>query len=231
MECERLYLVGDIIDAWVSARKGKWNQDHTNVIRTLLGKSKRGTQVFYTPGNHDAFLRKVIRSELGNIVIDHEFIHETADGRRFLVVHGDFYDKSVTACKPLAWLGTWIYEGMAGMSQNREKTHGPPKKPFGLKRKFKGFIEYFTNFEEKITVDAANAHYAGVICGHIHKPKMVEHDSGAMYINTGDWMENRTAVVEHFDGTLELIYWDDYRLQLLPKDATTGAVSEPAAAR
>ncbi len=216
VDCEHLYLVGDIIDVWVSARAGKWNQHHTNVIRTILGKSKRGTLIYYTPGNHDAFLRKVIRSELGNIVIDHDFVHTGADGRRYLVVHGDFYDKSVTACKPLAWAGTWLYEGLAVMHQAREKA-GAKQKPggFSLKKKFKGFIEYFTNYEEKVTVDAAKGGYAGVICGHIHKPKLVAHESGALYINTGDWIENMTAVVEHFDGRLELIYWDVYRKQFI----------------
>lgn len=227
VDAEHLYLVGDVIDLWVSMRKGKWNQSHTNIIRTLLGKSKRGTMIRYTPGNHDAFLRKIQRSEMGNIVIDHEFVHVCADGRRFLVVHGDLFDKSVTAYKPLAWIGTWLYEGMASLDKFRERVTGKPKKAggFSIKKRFKGFIEYFTNFEEKIVVDAANQKYDGVICGHIHKPKMVEHESGALYINTGDWVENMTALVEHQDGRLELIYWDVYRKQITRREPTAQPTS------
>jgi len=220
VECEKLYLVGDIIDTWVMTAR-KWQQVHTNIVRTVLGIAKKGTTIYYTPGNHDSFLRKLIRAELGNVVIDHQFVHETADGKRYLVVHGDFFDKSVNGVKFLAHAGAWTYEGIARLHNWREKVFGPrspDKARFSLKARFKGFLEYFTNFEEKIVVDAANQGYDGVICGHIHKPKIVPHESGATYINTGDWMENLSAVVEHFDGRLELVFWDPNRRKLHSAD-------------
>lgn len=214
VECDHLYLVGDIIDIWVSLRAGKWRQGHTNIIRTVLGKSKRGCIVRYTPGNHDAFLRKINGSDFGNIYIDHSFVHTTADGKKLLVVHGDFFDKSVSSLKPLAWIGTWIFEGMTVLNIWKQKLtgkqiEGPVGSKTSIKKRFKSFVEYFTNFQERITVDAGNQGYDGVVCGHVHKPMIVSNEQGTLYINTGDWIENCTAIVEHFDGSLELINWDE----------------------
>src|SRR5580698_8823903 len=93
-ECERLYLVGDIIDGWRLRSSWYWPQEHTNVVRKVLTKSKRGTKVLYVTGNHDEFLRKFVgfRLEMGNIQVVNEAVHTTADGRKLLVLHGDFFD-------------------------------------------------------------------------------------------------------------------------------------------
>jgi UDP-2,3-diacylglucosamine pyrophosphatase LpxH len=223
VDCEQLYLVGDIVDIWVSRKKGKWRQAHTNILRTILDLSENGCRVYVTPGNHDSELRRMNGIDYGNIFIDHQFVHETLDGKRLLVVHGDFFDRSVTTFKGLAILGSWMHEGM---TQINHVTNGIRaklgKKPSDFsskaKARVKSFIKYFTNFEDRITVDAKNQGYDGVVCGHIHKPAFELHEeSGAYYVNSGDWMQNCSAFVEHHDGRLELIYWADIAEQMQPQ--------------
>jgi len=228
IECEQLYLVGDIIDLWVSKRQGKWTQDHTNVIRTILGISKRGCQVYLTPGNHDSDLRRLNGLNFGNILIEHEFTHITAEGKRYLVVHGDFFDKSVTTLKPLAVVASWCYEGLSNVNKVVNKTRGASGKETtdfsgNAIKNFKKAISYFTQFPDRITTDAKNRGYEGVICGHIHRPSFEYYDCEAWYINIGDWMENCTALVEHFDGRLELIYYDDIAPELLHRTPAISA--------
>ena len=222
IQCEKLYLVGDIIDLWVSKRQGKWTQDHTNVIRTILGKSKFGCQVYLTPGNHDSDLRRLNGLEFGNILIEHEFVHKTLDGKNYLVVHGDFFDKSVTTLKPLAIIGSWAYEGLSNVNKVANKAKlasGKETTDFSgnAKKNLKKAISYFTQFPDRITTDAKNRGFEGVICGHIHRPAFEYYDCEAWYINIGDWMENCTALVEHLDGRLELIYFSDIPEHLLTK--------------
>ncbi len=217
VECDYLYLVGDIIDLWVSIKAGKWRQRDTNVIRTILEKSEYGCRVFFTPGNHDALFRKLNGAALGNIRIDHDFTHITASGQRLLIVHGDLFDRSVTSLKPLAWSAAWCYEFLTVfMNWFHSFLHGKAERRGGtqIKAKFKRLIQYFSSFQEHITIDAKNKGYDGVVCGHIHKPKVETHEKGTLYLNAGDWVENCTVIVEHFDGRLELLYWDQLRREL-----------------
>lgn len=220
LTCEHLYLVGDIMDMWVSRRKGKWRQTHTNVIRTVLGKAKYGTRVYLTPGNHDSEFRRMCGVDFGNIFIDHQFEHVTLDGTKLKVVHGDYLDRSVTTLRPLAYVGAWIHEGMTGVNLFTNRI----RERFGLKpsdfsskakKRVKSFVQYFTNFEDRIVGDAKHQGFDGVVCGHIHKPAFETHEeTGCLYINTGDWIEHCTALVEHLDGHLELIRWSDLASQV-----------------
>ncbi|MCS6775645.1 MAG: UDP-2,3-diacylglucosamine diphosphatase [Chloroherpetonaceae bacterium] len=219
VECEYLYLVGDVIDMWVAIKRGKWRQKHTNVVRTILGKSKYGCQVRYTPGNHDALVRRLNGSELGNIAIDHSFSHFTADGKKLLIVHGDLFDRSVTSLRPIAWVATWLYECLTVLTEwitqyRAQRGLGPSDFSARVKKKFKHAIQYVTSYEERIVVDAWNQGYDGVVCGHIHRPRIERHEYGGLYLNTGDWVENCTAIVEHIDGKLELIRWTELQQQL-----------------
>jgi UDP-2,3-diacylglucosamine pyrophosphatase LpxH len=212
VECEHLYLVGDIIDLWVVMKKGKWRDEHTALVRQLLGKAQEGCHVCFTPGNHDAFLRRLNGSTLGNIRIDHQFVHMTADGRRFLVVHGDLFDNSVQFL-PLAWAGAWIYEMLVvanGRLNARLEHSGREKIDIrrGIKQRVKRFIARRNDFEENILEAALAERYDGVICGHVHRPAILEGTEKGLYVNTGDWVEHGTAVVEHYDGTLELVSWE-----------------------
>lgn len=202
---EKLYLVGDVIDLWVMLKKGKWNQSHTNVVRALLGKSKRGCQVYFTPGNHDAFLRKVNGAELGNIYLDDAFIHELADGRQALVIHGDQFDKSVKFL-PLAMLGAWMFEWVSVLNAKKKRASNRPLATTAIKKRFKKMISSLTSFEDKLAWQAALHDCSVVICGHIHRPALRDIDD-VLYGNCGDWVENLTAIVEHFDGRLELLTW------------------------
>lgn len=234
VECEYLYLVGDILDMWVA---GKWKQAHTNVVRTVLGKSKGGCMIRYTPGNHDALLRKLNGCEFGNIAVDDSFVHVTADGKKLMVIHGDLFDRSVTGFKPLAWIGAWCYECLTVIDSwtlsLRQQRKTPARGLSSLaKQKLKSLIQYMTSFEERITVSAQRQGFDGVICGHIHKPRMEALPNGMLYINSGDWIEHCTAVVEHWDGRLELLSWADMIEQraLLDDRAITRNEGQPVRA-
>lgn len=208
-QCESLYLVGDIFEVWVMIKSGKWKQAHTNVVRTLLGKTKRGCSIFFTPGNHDTFLRRVNGADLGAIRIDEKFIHTTAAGQKLLIIHGDQYDASVKSFA-LAFLGTWLYEVLTvlGLAWQRltKKTGASGR----IKKNFKRIIQALGNWEEKLILAAQNEGCDGVVCGHIHRPALKTVDD-TVYANTGDWVENCTALVEHFDGRLELLTWAQMR--------------------
>ncbi len=233
LDCQYLYLVGDIMDMWVSRKKGKWQQEHTNVVRTILGKAKYGTQVYLTPGNHDSEFRRMNGVDFGNIYIDHEFSHETLKGLKLWVIHGDYLDRSVTTLKWLAYLGAWLHEGMSGFNvfwnRIREKVGLKPSDfSSNAKKRVKSFIQYFTNFDDRIAVDAKNGGYDGVVCGHIHKPAFEVHEeTGALYINTGDWMTHCTALVEHMDGTLELIKWTELGAAVQPQATSEVEAGSP----
>lgn len=231
VECEYLYLVGDVIDMWVAIKRGKWRQKHTNVIRTILGKSKYGCQVRYTPGNHDALVRRLNGAELGNIDIDHSFSHFTADGKKLLVVHGDLFDKSVSSVRPIAWLATWLYECLTVLTEwitvyRAKRGQGPSDFSSRIKKKFKHAVQYVTSYEERIVVDAWTQGFDGVVCGHIHRPRIDTHDYGGVYLNTGDWVENCTAIVEHLDGSLELVKWEALRQHILEDDLSLSELGE-----
>lgn len=214
VECDHLYLVGDIIDGWVGTGAKKWNDGCTNVIRTVLAKAKDGCNVYYTPGNHDSFLRRINGSELDNIVLDHAFIHTTADGRDLMIVHGDLFDRSCTKYRPVAWIGAWAYEWVtilnARVNRRREiQERKPVNFAASLKFACKRFIKRGSSYETQLAEHAREYNCAGVVCGHIHRPAIVEMEGGFVYINAGDWVENCTAVVEDMSGQLHLLWWRD----------------------
>ncbi len=218
-ETDHLYLVGDIIDGWVGRGSAKWTQECNNIVRTVLGKVKHGTQVYYTPGNHDAFLRRVNGSELGNIQVDHSFVHTTADGRELLVVHGDLFDTTVTKYVPVAWAGAWIHEYMtilnAHINDSFRKQRRPVDFASSIKLAVKRLIWRKDDFEVSLLEYAKENGCQGVVCGHIHRPEINQHPDGRIYINCGDWVQNCTAVVEELDGTIKMLKWNDMK-QLVP---------------
>ncbi|MBL8068915.1 MAG: metallophosphoesterase [Armatimonadetes bacterium] len=210
-QTEYLYIVGDLIDGWVGRKDRKWGPTATGIIREILEHGSRGTTVRYTPGNHDAFMRRVHGVQLGNIDIEPSFHHETADGRDLLVVHGDVFDRSCTKYQPIAFVGAWAYEvlGLANASLNRKRSEDG-KHPIDFttvtKRSIKKFIGKATHYEELVMDYAREAGFDGAVCGHVHRPQIVEQPDGFLYVNTGDFVENCTAVVEHADGRLELLW-------------------------
>jgi len=212
-ECEYLYLVGDIIDIWQMKKRPYWPQAHNDVIRTLLGKAKHGTKVIYVPGNHDELLRDYAGTRFGNIRIAKHALHTAANGQRFLVVHGDEFDSIVQCSKGLALIGSRLYGLLLRVN------HGVNfiRRRFGfpywslaasLKHKVKNAVQYISSFEKAVAYEAAKRRVDGVICGHIHRPE-ITHIGEILYCNCGDWVESCTALVEHRDGSLQLLRWSD----------------------
>lgn len=210
-ESKYLYLVGDIIDGWRMRRNWYWHQSHNDVIQKLLRKARKGTRVVYVPGNHDENFRDFSNYRFGRVAVLKETIHTAADGRRFLVVHGDEFDGIVRYAKWLAFLGDHAYNAALFVNywfNLLRRRFGLPYWSLSafLKHKVKNAVEYISCFENAV-VDAARARGVdGVICGHIHTAEMRSID-GILYCNDGDWVESCTALVEHFDGRFEILNW------------------------
>lgn len=210
-QCEYLYLNGDMIDGWRLKKTWFWNQLHNDVIQKILRQARKGTRVIYIPGNHDQFAREHIGLHLGGIEICRNYVHTTVDGRKLLIMHGDEFDSVVTHAKWLAVLGSGAYEASVFLNlwvnRVREKL-GLPYWSLAnyLKQKVKNAMQFIDNFEHAVADEARQRGMDGVICGHIHRADIKEM-GGVMYYNTGDWVESCTALVEHFDGRMEIIEW------------------------
>lgn len=204
-----LYIVGDFIDGWRLRKGWYWNDTYTFLFKRIVDLMKRGTRVFYTPGNHDEFLRDFIEN-LGSVQLADEFIHVTADQRRLLVTHGDKFDACVLHARWLAHLGDAGYNLLLGINivfnaLRRRLGLGYWSLSQYIKGRVKQATCYIGNFEECVTRYAAERGCEGIVCGHIHTPKILERN-GIAYYNTGDWVESCTALVEYADGSLELLY-------------------------
>lgn len=210
-DCDNLYLVGDVIDGWRLKSRIFWPQSHTNVIRRVLTKAKRGSRVVVVTGNHDEFLRRYTSLELGNITICDEAEHRTADGRRLLVIHGDQYDGVVNAHRWLAFLGDKGYVVLLWANRwfNRFRErfgYGYWSLSAAVKHKVKTAVSFIYEFENAVAWDCRRRGFQGVVCGHIHCAEIRDVED-ITYYNCGDWVESCTALVEHFDGTIELKRW------------------------
>ena len=208
---DKLYLVGDIIDGWKLHKKIYWPQSHSNVIRKIIGKARKGTKVYYIPGNHDDVLRRWMDMDLrfGKIKIVLDRVHQGVDGKKYYVVHGDAFDGITRLAPWVAWLGDSAYEVTQGLNRwynKLRKTLGMGYWSFSkfLKHNVKKAVDFVFQFEKNITAYCDSKGYAGVICGHIHTPVIKQID-GVTYMNCGDWVENTTALVEHHDGSFEII--------------------------
>jgi UDP-2,3-diacylglucosamine pyrophosphatase LpxH len=213
VECDYLYLVGDIIDVWEMKKKMFWPQAHNNVIRTLLGKAKHNTKVIYVPGNHDEILRDYDGAVFGNVEIQNEVIHTTADNRKLLILHGDQFDSVVKISPLLAKVGSRLYEWL--LRANRYVNLVRRKLGFSywslaafLKHKVKNAVQYISHFEEAVAHEAARQGVDGVVCGHIHRAEIARHHD-IDYYNCGDWVESCTALVEHPNGEMEILHWTE----------------------
>jgi len=219
-EAETIYLVGDIVDGWRLRRSWHWPQTHNDVVQKLLRKGRKGTNIIYIAGNHDEFLRPWQGVHFGGIVVADRATHKTADGRNFLVIHGDQFDVIVHHVRWLAYLGDRAYD--LAMVVNRvvgsfRRLFGMPYWSFSswAKVKVKKAVKFISHFQKIVCEEARRSDVDGVICGHIHHAAM-ENMDGIEYINTGDWVESCTAVVEHFDGRMEIIRWMDALAQPIP---------------
>jgi UDP-2,3-diacylglucosamine pyrophosphatase LpxH len=209
IECERLYLVGDIIDGWRLRQRWFWPDTHNTVLRRILKMSHRGTDVVYVPGNHDEAARQFCGLVFGGIRIAMDAVHETADGRRLLVTHGDKFDLVVQNSRFLSVAGAVGYEILLRLN----RWYNGARKLAGLqyyslsraiKARVKSACTFVSNFEQALVEEARRGGFDGVVCGHIHKAEMRDLD-GVRYLNCGDWVESCTALVEHADGRIELL--------------------------
>ncbi|WP_035852001.1 UDP-2,3-diacylglucosamine diphosphatase [Deefgea rivuli] len=210
-ESEQLYLVGDIIDGWAMKRSWYWQQSHNDVIQKILRKARKGTQVTYIPGNHDEGARQFIGLMFGDICIQDEVIHTMANGKRYLVIHGDQFDGVIQCARWLAVVGDQAYE--ITLKLNRWFNRARARMGLGywslsqyLKHKVKKAVSFVSDFEEAVASEAKKRDLDGVICGHIHKAEMRIID-GIEYCNDGDWVESLTALVETHSGELKIITW------------------------
>lgn len=207
--CERLYLVGDILDMWWLKHRWRWPASHTTVLRRLLKLASKGVEIIYIPGNHDDAARPYAGKEFGGIRIELAARHACADGRSMLICHGDHYDLVVRTRPWLGMLGSAGYEAL--LRANRLWNGG--RRALGLpyhslaqavKMRVKRACMYVSSYEEVLLAEAKRSGCDGVICGHIHKAELRE-TQGLTYANCGDWVESCTALVEHDDGRLELL--------------------------
>ena len=215
IECESLYLVGDIVDGWKLRSGWHWPQAHNDVVQKILRMARKGVNVIYVPGNHDDRVREFVGVHFGGVVVVRDAIHETADGRRFLVLHGDEFDGVVQHARWLAFVGDYAYRAL--IATNTLFNRARRRMGFGywslsafLKTKVKNALQFVENFEAAVADEARRRGVDGVICGHIHKAEMRDID-GIAYINDGDWVESCSALVEHHDGTLEILHWAKLR--------------------
>ncbi len=219
---ETIYLVGDIIDFWSMNKTMYWPQAHNEVIRLLLDKVKQGSRLIYVPGNHDEVIREFDGVAFGRMRVCEEYIHHTADGKRLLLLHGDKFDGVIKCSRLAERLGNFGYDLLLYL--NRQVNHfrrlaGFPYWSLAgyIKSRVKNAMRHVHNFEQAVTHDARKQGVDGVVCGHIHHPA-INTINGILYFNTGDWVENCTALAEHADGTMELIHWSEVRqtMKLLP---------------
>ncbi len=227
-ESETLYLVGDVFDGWALTRSWHWDQTHNDVIQKLLRKARKGTKVVYLPGNHDEFARDYAGLSFGRVHVESEVVHETADGRKLLVLHGDVFDGMVRHARWLSVLGAKAYRVL--MSINRwlnqvRRVMGMPYWSLSayLKHRTKQALQFIADFETAMVGVAQAKQADGVVCGHIHHAE-IRNIGPILYANSGDWIESCTALVEHLDGRLELLRWVtmDHSPRLVRLDTNAG---------
>ena len=211
VESEHLFLVGDIIDGWQLRRSWYWPQAHNDVIQKLLRKARKGTRVVFIPGNHDEFARRYLGHDFGGIEVVEEFFHETSDGRKLWITHGDLFDGVIQCATWLAHVGDSLYGFTLRMNRHLNSLRARLGLPYWslskyLKLKVKRAVSYVGDFEAALAREARKRGAHGVVCGHIHHAELRQID-GILYANDGDWVESLTALVEHADGRLELIDW------------------------
>jgi UDP-2,3-diacylglucosamine pyrophosphatase LpxH len=212
-DADCIYLVGDIVDGWQLRANWYWPQLHNDVVQKLLRQARKGVRIVYLPGNHDEFLRDYYGTHFGGIEVVETAIHDGADGRRYLVIHGDHFDLVVTQARWLALLGSKAYD--FAIIANRIFNAVRRRLGFGYwslsqwaKLKVKNAVNYIGEFEKTLVSEAQRQNADGVICGHIHHA-VIREDLGVRYLNCCDWVESCTAVGERHDGTFEIITWTE----------------------
>lgn len=230
---QRIYIVGDFIDWWKLRKSHAWQQVFNDILARLYELSEQGVRIYYTPGNHDAFLR-LFQWNFSFVHVADEFVIRMVNGQRFLVTHGDKFDVVESSARWISMVASIGYDVLLSANSlvswlRREQRGGQYSLSNTVKRRVKQFVRYISNFEQRLAEHARQQGCTGVICGHIHTPTIAEI-FGIQYCNTGDWVENCTAFVEYDSGVLELIRYFDEDRRSEPSDAdrpcTPDAVSD-----
>jgi len=232
IDCERLYLVGDIVDVWRLRKSWYWDEEHDEAIRLVLRLARNGAEVVYIPGNHDEMLRGWLGMELGGVRLQKEAVHVAADGRRFLVMHGDEFDGVIRYAQILAPLGDRAYDSAVTLNRVFNGVRRRLGYPYWslsqwLKRQVKEAVRAIERFETALAVEARRRGFDGVVCGHIHHAGM-RRVGGVLYMNGGDWVESCTALVEHADGRFELVDWARENRLSFCRETAGGPIATPA---
>ncbi|UTF59176.1 UDP-2,3-diacylglucosamine diphosphatase [Gilvimarinus sp. DA14] len=213
ISCDTLYLVGDIIDMWAMKRKFRWPKEHYNVMLKLYDLANNGTRVIYVPGNHDEPMRRFTGNLFGPIEIIEEHEYTCANGKRYLIMHGDAMDAYINLSHITRFCGDIAYNLLLFINRwaNRwRKWMGRPYFSLAgmIKDNIKGAKDAIETYQKEAMDEARRRGFDGVICGHIHYPAMLEQE-GIRYCNTGDWIENCTAIVEDYSGHMRLLHYSD----------------------
>lgn len=229
-ESEYLFLVGDILDFWGMSRGVFWSSAQNTVIQKILKRARHGDKVIYIPGNHDEVAREHDGTSFGNIHVHLEYLHIAADGKRYLLLHGDEFDQVTRYHRWLAVLGDHAYAFAVRVNVMLSRL----RRSLGIagywslagfaKRKVKKALDFIWDFEASVAHHARERGVHGVVCGHIHAATIREVN-GIVYANCGDWVDSCTSIVEHLDGRLELINWTHPQV---PPVETIGATPEQA---
>lgn len=211
VECETLYLVGDIVDGWRLSKGWYWPDAHNEVVRRVLKMAHRGTRVVLIAGNHDEMLRGYAGMSFGGVEIALEAIHRTADGRRLLITHGDAFDGVVLYARWLAVLGDHAYGLLLRANVVVNAVRKRLQLPYWslsahLKKRVKNAVQFVCAFEEAVAHAARDQGVDGVVCGHIHSAE-IRQIGDITYYNDGDWVESCTALVEDHAGTMRIVDW------------------------
>ncbi|HTW75137.1 MAG TPA: UDP-2,3-diacylglucosamine diphosphatase, partial [Steroidobacteraceae bacterium] len=215
VHADEIVLIGDIVDIWSLQRSFYWTQSHTDVLRALLGRSRNGTRVIYVPGNHDAAFRDLCPASFGELHIQRDYVHQTAGGLRLLVTHGDEFDVAVKCSPWLALLGSGLYDVILALNRalnglRRLRGRGYWSLAGFLKSRIGNAVQYVHRFETAAAEAARARGLDGIVCGHIHRPRLTQH-AGMLYCNDGDWVDSCSALIEQPNGSLELWHWADVR--------------------
>jgi UDP-2,3-diacylglucosamine pyrophosphatase LpxH len=211
-ESEFLFLVGDIIDFWAMSRGIYWSQAQNTVVQKILKRARHGVRVVFIPGNHDEAIREYVGTSFGDIQVVHDHVHTAADGRRYLLLHGDEFDTVTRYHRWLAALGDRAYSFVVRLNialswiRRTLGVSGYWSLSGYAKRKVKSAVSFIYDFEESVVRNVQDRDLDGVICGHIHAAT-IRDIQGITYINCGDWVDSCTAILEHGDGRMELVHW------------------------
>ncbi|HSO07751.1 MAG TPA: UDP-2,3-diacylglucosamine diphosphatase [Pelomicrobium sp.] len=209
-EAEYLYLVGDIVDIWAIRRYIWWPPTHNKIIRRVMKMARQGTRVRFIPGNHDEHLRQFLPTRIGEIELLAEDVHYALNGQKLWIIHGDDFDLVTRYHRWIALLGDHSYEFLLWLNRHFNRVRAALRLGYwslsaAIKHRVKGAVNFISDFEDSLAKEARRRGFDAVVCGHIHHAEM-KKIGDVLYLNCGDWVESCTAVVEHYDGTFEVLH-------------------------